>query len=214
VSRLSAAHPAGRRRVLGGPAPMSRLVIAAPLRLEAAMIRSGARGVAVHRTGMGPRRARAAAPTLLDRPGAVLVVMGFGGGLEEHSDVGDVVVAEAVLGPDGERVECAGADELAGALERRGLTVRHGPIASVARLAMGEARVRLRERGAIAVDMESVWLAPGAGTRPFAVVRVISDTPARELTRPLATVAGVARASAALRRAAGALRECSLDDPG
>jgi 4-hydroxy-3-methylbut-2-enyl diphosphate reductase len=186
---------------------VSRLVIAAPLRLEAAMIRSGARGVAVHRTGMGPRRARAAAPALRDRPGVALLVMGFGGGLDEHSDVGDVVVADAVLGPDGELVACAGAEALAEALERRGLSVRRGQIASVARLAMGDARVRLREGGAIAVDMESVWLAPGAGARPFAVVRVISDTPARELTRPLLTVAGVARASAALRRAAGALHE-------
>jgi 4-hydroxy-3-methylbut-2-en-1-yl diphosphate reductase len=112
-----------------------------------------------------------------------------------------------VLGPDGERIECMGAEVLTGALERRGLRVRRGQIASVARLAMGDTRVRLREGGAIAVDMESVWLAPGAGERPFAVVRVISDTPTRELTRPLATVAGVARASAALRRAAGALHE-------
>lgn len=185
---------------------MRGLVIAAPLRLEAAMIRSGARGAAVHRTGMGPRRARAAAPGLLERPGAALVVMGFGGGLDEHSDVGDVVVAEAVLGPGGERVACAGAEALGEALERCGLRVRRGPIASVARLAMGETRVTLANSGAIAVDMESVWLAPGAGARPFAVVRVISDTPTRELTRPLATVAGVARASAALRRAAGAVQ--------
>jgi 4-hydroxy-3-methylbut-2-en-1-yl diphosphate reductase len=171
------------------------------------MIRSGARGVAVHRTGMGPSRARAAAPALLARPGAALVVMGFGGGLDEHSEVGDVVVGDVVSGPDGERVACAGAEALADALERRGLTVRRGQIASVARLAMGDARVRLREGGAIAVDMESVWLAPGAGGRPFAVVRVISDTPARELTRPLLTIAGVARASAALRRAAGAVAQ-------
>jgi 4-hydroxy-3-methylbut-2-enyl diphosphate reductase len=186
---------------------VSRLVIAAPLRLEAAMIRSGVQGAVVHRTGMGPRRARGAAPALLQRPGTALVVMGFGGGLDEHSDVGDVVVAEAVLGPEGERIECAGAEILTRALERRGLRVRRGQIASVARLAMGDTRVRLREAGSIAVDMESVWLAPGAGERPFAVVRVISDTPARELTRPLATVAGVARASAALRRAAGVLHE-------
>ncbi|MGH2854750.1 MAG: 4-hydroxy-3-methylbut-2-enyl diphosphate reductase, partial [Solirubrobacteraceae bacterium] len=87
------------------------------------------------------------------------------------------------------------------------LRVRRGTVASVARIAMGDARVELREAGAIAVDMESVWLAPGAGGRPFAVVRAISDTPARELTRPLRTVAGVARALATLRRAAGALHE-------
>ncbi len=189
---------------------MSDLLIAAPLRLEAWAISSGLRShplATVHRTGMGPRRARAAAPVLLDRPGVALLVMGFGGGLDEHSDVGDVVVADAVQGPDGALVACAGAQTLAQALERRGLEVRRGTVVSVARLAMGEARVKLREAGAIAVDMESVWLAPGAGARPFAVLRVISDTPARELTNPLRTVAGVARAMAALRRAAGALAE-------
>jgi 4-hydroxy-3-methylbut-2-enyl diphosphate reductase len=186
---------------------VSDLLIAAPLRLEAWAISAGARGTRVHRTGMGPRRARAAAPRLRDRPGAALLVMGFGGALDEHSEVGDVVVADAVQGPDGTPVACAGAQKLADAFERRGLRVRRGTVASVARLAMGDARVQLREAGAIAVDMESVWLAPGAGGRPFAVVRVISDTPARELTNPLLTVAGVARAMAALRRAAGALHE-------
>jgi 4-hydroxy-3-methylbut-2-en-1-yl diphosphate reductase len=194
---------------------MSNLLIAAPLRLEAIAISSGisSHGIGsrpparVHRTGMGPRRARAAAPRLLNRPGAALVVMGFGGGLDEHSDVGDVVVADAVQGPDGERVACAGAQQLTEALERHGLRVRSGTVASVARIAMGDARVQLREAGAIAVDMESVWLAPGAGDRPFAVVRAISDTPTRELTNPLRTVAGVARAMATLRRAAGALHE-------
>jgi 4-hydroxy-3-methylbut-2-enyl diphosphate reductase len=196
---------------------MSGLLIAAPLRLEAMSIAAGIgarppRAVVV-RTGMGPRRARGAVPRLLGRPGAALLVMGFGGGLDEHSEVGDAVVADAVLGPDGERIACAGGQVLAQALERRGLRVRRGTVASVARLAMGDTRVQLREAGAIAVDMESVWLASGAGERPFAVVRVISDTPARELTNPLLTVAGVARAMAALRRAAGALHEWTPEAP-
>lgn len=198
--------------------PPGGLLIAAPLRLEAWAISAGigSRGsgrppVRVHRTGMGPRRAQTAAPLLLERPGAALLVMGFGGGLDEHSDVGDVVVADAVQGPEGMAVvACDGARELAQALERCGLRVRRGTVASVARLAIGDTRVRLREEGAIAVDMESVWLAPGAGERPFAVVRVISDTPARELTNPLRTVAGVARAMAVLRRAAGALAETGM----
>lgn len=190
---------------------MSNLLIAAPLRLEAIAISAGIGShpprATVHCTGMGPRRARAAAPRLLGRPGAALVVMGFGGGLDEHSEVGDVVVADAVQGPDGERVACTGTAALVEALERRGLRVRSGTVASVARVARGDARVRLRDAGAIAVDMESVWLAPGAGGRPFAVVRAISDSPVGELTNPLLTVAGVARAMATLRRAAGALHE-------
>ncbi len=195
---------------------MSDLLIAAPLRLEAAMIRAGlrhARSAAttrahparVRHTGMGPSRSRAAAGALAGDSAAALLVMGFGGGLDELGEVGDAVVAEAVLGPDGALVQCAGSEQLAATLLRGGMTVRRGVVASVARLAMGEARTRLRERGAVAVDMESVWLAPGAGSRPFAVVRIISDTPGRELTRPLATVAGIALASAALRRAAGCL---------
>ncbi len=196
---------------------MSGLLVATPLRLEALVIRSGAPRARVRTTGMGSRRARAAVPALLDRPGAALVVMGFGGGLDEHSEVGDVVVADALWGPDGERVTCPGAEALAevlvSSLERHGLRVRRGAIVSVARPAIGEERRRLRESGAIAVDMESVWLAPGAGDRPFAVVRVIADTPTRELKRrlpgapPLPALGDGLRATAALRRAAGALHE-------
>ncbi|HEY2767033.1 MAG TPA: hypothetical protein VGI76_02180 [Solirubrobacteraceae bacterium] len=194
---------------------MSELLIAAPLRLEATMIRAGLRAARttasgtptarVLQTGMGPRRSRESVTVLAADPARRLLVMGFGGGLDELGEVGDAVVADAVLGPDGERVECAGAEELATALLRGGMTVRRGVVASVERIAMGDARTRLRERGAAAVDMESVWLAPAAAERPFAVVRIISDTPGRELTRPLATVAGVALASVGLRRAARCL---------
>jgi 4-hydroxy-3-methylbut-2-enyl diphosphate reductase len=208
---------------------VSELLIAAPLRLEAAMIRTGLRrsarlptdaaapelagSVRVRQTGMGPRRAREAALALSADPARRLLVMGFGGGLDELGEVGDAIVAEAVIGPADERVECAGAEQLAAALLKGGVTVRRGVVASVQRIAMGDARTRLRERGAVAVDMESVWLAAAAAERPFAVVRIISDTPTRELTRPLATVAGVARASAALARAAGALRGWSAEAP-
>jgi 4-hydroxy-3-methylbut-2-enyl diphosphate reductase len=49
--------------------------------------------------------------------------------------------------------------------------------------------------------MESVWLAPGAAGRPFAVVRVVLDSPSHELLRPQAAADAV-RAARALRRAA------------
>ncbi len=196
---------------------MSDLLIAAPLRLEQAMIQAGLRRAArrdgastlraqVQRTGMGTHRSRRSAELLRADPARALLVMGFGGGLDELGEVGDVVVADAVIGPEGERVECAEAERLAAALLDGGMTVRRGVVASVSSIAMGDARVRLRERGAVAVDMESVWLAAAARERPFAVARVISDTPARELTRPLATVAGFGLASAALARAAAALQ--------
>jgi 4-hydroxy-3-methylbut-2-enyl diphosphate reductase len=196
---------------------VSELLIAAPLRLEATMIRAGLRRAPhpaapaappparVLQTGMGPRRSRESIAALAVDPARRLLVMGFGGGLDELGEVGDAIVADAVIGPDDERVECAGSEQLAAALLKGGMTVRRGVVASVERIAMGDARTRLRERGAAAVDMESVWLAAAARERPFAVLRIISDTPGRELTRPLATIAGVARASAGLRRAAACL---------
>ena len=47
----------------------------------------------------------------------------------------------------------------------------------------------------------------GAGERPFAVIRVVADTPSREVTRPLLTLAGAARAALSLRRTAAALEQ-------
>ncbi|HEY5167810.1 MAG TPA: hypothetical protein VIK03_00225, partial [Thermoleophilia bacterium] len=63
----------------------------------------------------------------------------------------------------------------------------------------------LAGQGALVVDMESAWLAPAAEGRPFAVLRVVLDTPAREIYRPLATLGGGLAAWRALRRAAPAL---------
>ena len=60
--------------------------------------------------------------------------------------------------------------------------------------------------GAIAVDMESVWLAAGAGERPCGVVRVVLDSPSHELLRPRAA-AGAIRAARVLRRVARSLHE-------
>jgi 4-hydroxy-3-methylbut-2-enyl diphosphate reductase len=184
--------------------------MAAPLRLEAMLIRSAVRGVPVHRTGMGPLRARAAARSLREQPGDALLVLGFCGGLDSGSRPGEVVVAEEVLaatdeGHDPQEVTCADAGSLAAALSESGLPVRSGRVVCVSRLALGERRSELHAGGAIAVDMESVWLSAGAGDRPFGVVRVVLDSPAHELLRPQAA-AGAVRAARALRRAAAALQ--------
>ncbi len=195
---------------------MSGLLIATPLRVEALLAASAARGARVRRTGIGYERSKAAARALREDPATAVVVMGFCGGLEESSAPGEVVVADELIPPDeavggsvrrGKVLECSGAEALAGLLADHGLKVRRGAIASVLRLAVGSERAELRDRGAVAVDMESAFLARGVGGRPFGVVRVVVDTPARELRRPLATLAGGTRAALALRRAAGALHE-------
>jgi 4-hydroxy-3-methylbut-2-enyl diphosphate reductase len=190
---------------------VSELLIAAPLALEEALIRSTTRGAHVRKTGMGPNRSREAARALLEEPGEALLVLGFCGGLDEQAAPGEVIVAEQRLGaPDeghgSERVACRGAAELAAALSRAGLEVRTGAIVCVSKIATGERRKQLAEGGAIAVDMESVWLAAGAGDRPFGVVRIVLDSPSHELLRPAAALSAV-RAARALRRAAGTLHE-------
>ncbi len=195
---------------------MSRPLIAAPLRLEALLIASAARGASVHRTGMGPDRSKAAARSLGAAPGDALLVLGFCGGLEADSRPGDVVVAEDVVAATDEghspaEVHCQGVETLTAALEGRGLEVRRGRVVCVSRLALGERRSELLAGGALAVDMESVWLAPGAGERPFAVVRVVLDSPSHELMRPQAA-AGAVRAARVLRRVAAALHDWAPAD--
>ncbi len=186
-------------------------LVAAPMRLEAWLVARGARSLAVHRTGIGPHRSRAAVPALAARRPSPLIVMGLAGGLDDRSQPGEVIVADELLDGEGMQLACPGADTLARALVDGGVAVRRGTVVSVSRFAVGDERVRLRELGAIAVDMESVWLADGAAGSPFGVVRVVADTPAREVWRPWLTMTGLVTASVALRRAAQALGERLTD---
>jgi 4-hydroxy-3-methylbut-2-en-1-yl diphosphate reductase len=190
---------------------MSSLLVAAPLRVEAALISSAAGGARVRKTGMGPDRAKAAAGELAAHAASAMLVLGFCGGLDASSVPGEVIVAEEVYAAADEghleqRVRCDLAHQLLGRLTGRGMKVRVGSVVCVSRLALGERRAQLHAGGAIAVDMESVWLAPGAGERPFGVVRVVLDSPEHELLRPQAAF-GAIRAAWALRRVAGALQD-------
>jgi 4-hydroxy-3-methylbut-2-en-1-yl diphosphate reductase len=190
---------------------MSELLVAAPLRVEAALISSAARGALVHKTGMGPDRAKAAANELGARSAKAMLVLGFCGGLDESSVPGEVIVAEEVYaaadeGHQDEPRSCDLAHQLVGKLTGLGLKVRVGKLVCVSKLALGERRAELHAGGAIAVDMESAWLAAGAGERPFGVVRVVLDSPSHELLRPQA-VGGALRAALALRKVAAALHD-------
>jgi 4-hydroxy-3-methylbut-2-enyl diphosphate reductase len=178
--------------------------------IEQALIRSATGGRArVHKTGMGAKRSRSAAKLLARERADGLLVLGFCGGLDAQSVPGEVVVAEEVRAaadePDAtDPVACDDAPALAAALAARGLAARTGKVVSVSRIALGERRAQLLAGGAIAVDMESAWLAPAAAGRPFAVVRVVLDSPSHELLRPGAVLSAV-RASRVLRRATAAV---------
>jgi len=182
------------------------LVLLTPLAVEAAALRGAVPGAHVQRTGMGEARARRAAIELRERSEDTILVAGLCGAVDPSLEAGDVVVATELLGPDGSRRPLPAGGPLDAALERHGLRVRSGPIATVRSIAGAAERARLREQGVLAVDMESAWLAEGARDRPFAVVRVVVDEAGRRLLHPATLPAGV-RALRSLRRTAPALSD-------
>jgi 4-hydroxy-3-methylbut-2-enyl diphosphate reductase len=179
-----------------------RLSVAAPLRVEARAVRAGLRTAELLRTGMGPKRAAAAAASVA---GGAVTVVGFGGGLDPALRAGQVLVATEVRASDGSVpvVALPGADVLAAALRRAGLDVLTGPLVSSPRLVRGEVRSTLAAAGARAVDMESAWFLDalvqrGIDPRRLAAVRVVVDTAGHRLASP-ATVTGGLRAARVLR---------------
>jgi 4-hydroxy-3-methylbut-2-enyl diphosphate reductase len=184
------------------------LLVLAALRLEARALRRGAPSLDVLRAGMGPARARRTAVALADSSARRLAVAGVCGGLDAAQPLGEVVVASEVRLENSPSVPCE-SDVLCALLRSRGIEPRVGPIASVDHVVRGDERDALRRSGAVAVDMESGWLACAAAGRPFAVLRVVLDAPGRELARP-----GVAldafRALRRLSEAAPALLDWSV----
>ena len=181
-----------------------RLLVLTPLRIERAAVRRRLPGAMVLRTGMGAANARAAAFVAAGIPADAVAVAGFCGAVAGGLRAGDVVVAGEVRGPEG--VTVCDARPVVAALEAQGIgRISVGPIASADHVVHGAERGVLAAHGALAADMESAWLATAAAGRPLAVVRVVLDTPSREIYRPLATLAGGVAAWRALRRAAPAL---------
>lgn len=148
----------------------------------------GGRPVVVAIGGIGEQAARRAAETCVRLAGRGrcrrVVWIGIAGGLSPDLRVGDLIAARAVLAPDRPRMDLDGA--LVPAAVAGGC--RAGVVVTAPGLVTGAgARAKLwRRAGApspAAVDMES-WPAArvlhAAGV-PFAVLRAISDTAAREL---------------------------------
>jgi 4-hydroxy-3-methylbut-2-enyl diphosphate reductase len=192
---------------------MSRpsLLALAPLRIEANAVQRGARSAEVFTTGQGPDRARRAAINLSARceNAAAVAILGFCGSTTDGLRAGDVIVADKVIAP-GERATVTAsqlvprAALLVAELQRAGLRTHTGALASVDHIARGDERAVLAGTGALGVDMESAWLLPAATNGPAAVVRVVVDTPARELPSRGTLTDGV-RAYRSLRAVGGVL---------
>jgi 4-hydroxy-3-methylbut-2-enyl diphosphate reductase len=132
-----------------------------------------------------------------------VVVTGFCGALEPALTGGDVVVATEVRGRSG-TTTCPAAPLLVSALRLAGVSVTAGPIVTTDHLVNGPEREELCATGAIAVDMESANIAALANGHPFAVVRVVVDSPTRGLFRPALLTDGL-KALRILHTVAGAL---------
>ncbi|MDP8956651.1 MAG: 4-hydroxy-3-methylbut-2-enyl diphosphate reductase [Actinomycetota bacterium] len=183
------------------------LLILTPLTVERLALRAAAAAPGIHvmQTGMGPERAQRAAHVASDIEARAVAVVGFCGGLREDLKPGDLVVATEARTRDGSSVRCSSAPLLA-ALRRLGVGPVHvGPIVSTEHIARDAERRELAATGAIAVDMESAWLAQAARTRPLAVLRAVVDTPERELSRIWSTAVGGISAYRNLRTATPAI---------
>jgi 4-hydroxy-3-methylbut-2-enyl diphosphate reductase len=129
---------------------------------------------------MGHTRAHDAARTLAStvEPGAPVVLAGISGGLDRSLEPGEIVVATSVRGPDGDELVLSSADATAVAAELRGdgHRVHLGPIVSSKTLVHGERRAELARTGALAVDMESAWVARALAGHRLVIVRLVADT--------------------------------------
>ena len=181
------------------------LLVLTPLSIEARAVRSGLPRARIVQGGMGPAKSARAAASVELGPSRAVAIAGFCGALDPSLRPGDVVVATEVRGPGGSR-PLPSSSMLLAALAALGIPARSGPIVSVDHLVSGNERLALADTGALAVDMESAWLAPASDGRPLAVLRTVVDAAGHDLrTHPLATAAGGVKAYRALARAAPAL---------
>jgi 4-hydroxy-3-methylbut-2-enyl diphosphate reductase len=180
------------------------LLVLAPLRIEQLAL-GGHPGLRVVHTGMGPERARRGALTAQSSSAPALAIAGLCAGIAPELRPGDVVCANELRPDGGEPIPLAGSALLAEALARHGLRVHLGTLASCRRVERPHER-RRRAGEALALDMESAWLASGANGRPLAVMRVVVDADGRGLADPRIALAGV-RALRSLRASRSALAE-------
>ncbi|MEV7118779.1 phosphorylase family protein [Kitasatospora griseola] len=161
------------------------------------------------RTGMGRRTAGRRAAALLDVGGyGTLLIAGFGAAVGPGVRPGEVIVADRVTDAEGRTHPLTAAPALATALEEAGLRAHLGTLRTADHVVRGAERSRLHAEGALAVDMEAAAVLAARAEHtpdlPAAVLRVVVDTPERELIRPGTLPAGF-RAWRALRAAVPAL---------
>lgn len=109
-----------------------------------------------------------------------VVTCGLAGAVRRGLPTGSVVIPEKVLRPGGEWVWCDPplVSDLVTAARALGLEPEIGPLGTATTVVRGESRRSWADRGCVAVDMETGRLS----ARRFAAVRVVLDTPERDLS--------------------------------
>ena len=165
---------------------MTRLGIVTGLSTESACIQRAAAPLPeperplTFSAGGSAERAREGAERLLAEGADALVSFGIAGGLDPRLRAGAVVLADAVLDPDGGRIltDQGWRDSLRRRAETA-LPVTVAALAGVDRVVVSAAdkRARFRATGAVAVDMESHGVARAAAAAgvPFLVLRAVAD---------------------------------------
>jgi hypothetical protein len=149
------------------------IVVACATAVEANAARRVLPLVRVVETGVALRKLR-------EDLGDVVISCGLAGGLNHELPTGAVIVPNEVGRPDGSTLHCD--PELSQALftaaEDLGFLTLRDPLVTTNDLIRGPERTRWAQRGYAAVDMETGLLQ----AKRIAAVRVILDTPLRELS--------------------------------
>ncbi len=151
-----------------------RPVVIAATGVEARALRTAAPGVRIVECGIAFARRSP------DSLGTTVISCGLAGGLRRDLPSGTVVVADRVRRTDGTSLTCDRALvlQLTVAARKLGHEPVVAPIVTTGTLVTGAERERWASEGYAAADMESgLVVAPRVG-----VVRVILDTPQRELS--------------------------------
>ena len=161
--------PARLSRDRPGALRAMKLVVLAPLRIEALAVRSGLPGIKVKRSGMGRHQ--------LDFGDADAIgVAGLCGAVDPSLRAGDVVLATELRHEDGKTVAVPGQRAPRRAARRIGLKTTSGTDLHRAKILGRDERLALRDAGVIA----STWSPRGSPRpqldRPVAVLRVVVDT--------------------------------------
>lgn len=173
--------------------PDTRVTAICAMGVEAWGVRRRARHVRVVQVGIGGRPPAA-------MPG-IVISAGLCGGLLPEQTPGTVVIPTQVVDERGLTHACD--PRVVAALEHAArylrLPVASGSLISTSGMVTGAARETWAGRGHVAVDMESAAAAESA--QRFGVLRVILDTPARELSAAWAAPARAIRQPSNWRQA-------------